>query len=589
MRRFLPIVLLILFFQMGGYAQGKVKFPPYLEVVKKVGKIYPEALARVSVAQLWKKKSGYWLVERTPDKDIVIGQVWSSEKKAYLPEKMNAISTERHAYTFKHPSNIFYFNLMPYYGYMGYANDVVADYEDSFMPSDTILFALAVAHDDISSNYINDNRGTAKEGSGFELAIGDTLDDKQLAQYLEEKKASFKLFETIVKRNPTFKSMVGNVKDKLDCVRMSAFIDLCIYKSNGYAKTILEEGMFTTNWLFWAEQCLAECPKGAVLTTFGDLDTFTLLYAQAYLGIRRDVSVLNTSLLNTLPYIEYIRKGNLGALALELSLSPSEMEKNDILYCMLDKKGEQRLNAKNVLRSLIENPDYRLKRGELTYYNLPSALFSLGTQEGNSIHLTGKRAYITRADLVLIDLMANNSDRAFLTVSPQFSYDVDFKESVSSTCYTSRLYYPKENRLTLSTEDLNLRIESSGELDLSQEHFFLVQCLLKPHLERLRRTKDKDSAAIIIKRIDQIYPLTSSIESSLLMALCNDLQRLGDKDGVKKLLAPLKAINESEYSRFLDTYIMELEAWVAAEQGSGSKEYLWDDEDIEEDVDVVGD
>jgi hypothetical protein len=57
----------------------------------------------------------------------------------------------------------------------------------------------------------------------------------------------------------------------------------------------------------WARDLIEPLPPHAILLTNGDNDTFPLWYLQEVEGVRRDVRVMNLSLLNTSWYVEQLR------------------------------------------------------------------------------------------------------------------------------------------------------------------------------------------------------------------------------------------------------------------------------------------
>ncbi|MBN1980318.1 MAG: DUF2723 domain-containing protein [Chitinivibrionales bacterium] len=56
----------------------------------------------------------------------------------------------------------------------------------------------------------------------------------------------------------------------------------------------------------YARSTLEGCAKNAILFTFGDNDTYPLFYGQNVAGVRRDITVINLSLLNLVSYTRYL-------------------------------------------------------------------------------------------------------------------------------------------------------------------------------------------------------------------------------------------------------------------------------------------
>lgn len=71
---------------------------------------------------------------------------------------------------------------------------------------------------------------------------------------------------------------------------------------------LIRTGFLTGTVLSYARWTLRSLPRNAIIITNGDMDTFPLSAIQVVEGFRRDVAVVNRSLLNTSWYARYVRE-----------------------------------------------------------------------------------------------------------------------------------------------------------------------------------------------------------------------------------------------------------------------------------------
>jgi len=177
---------------------------------------------------------------------------------------------------------------------------------------------------------------------------------------------------------------------------------------------------------------LNSCAPNAILFTNGDNDTFPLWYAQEVEGIRTDIRVVNLSLFQTDWYINQCRRAAYESAPLPFTASMTEdkyeASKRDIVYFMDKNIGY--VNLKELMDYVAsDNPENKYNAGGDYIDVLPSNKFSIPVdsakvvQNGTvskglenrivkSIDWQLKRQYVTKNDLMLLDLLAGfNWDR----------------------------------------------------------------------------------------------------------------------------------------------------------------------------------
>jgi hypothetical protein len=424
-------MLLLIFVFATQMIVAQQKMPAYAEVVAQFLKKYERSDDFNDYTTFQKKKDGWYVaqIDRSNRDYILSAQLfWDNSTEAYLQLNYNASNDDKatidEAVANSLTDNWYNYDHHVYYGYNDYAEGIIQDFANKKELSDDERESLARAYSFIANKYLGYTKGGYSDGSDSlqtPLRMNQMPSEQRMKIALSYIDKSIEQYEQLALQNPAYQTLVGNVSLRLFNEYMHAYNQLMIYGFDQYIQTYLDKIKLDSRSIQQAKNYLNSCPKNAILFTFGDNDTYQLWYVQAMLSYRKDVAVINNSLLALPAYINRLRSKHI----VEFSAPAKFLEDTLSLVAMAKKRNEDSKNAvtlQKTLQTIFYKKAVDNQYGSYKVYPSSSIMLPVTKQ----LTLKGNSNTLYLNDIMLLDIIQTNYRKRPICYTSY--YDPIFKE-----------------------------------------------------------------------------------------------------------------------------------------------------------------
>lgn len=248
----------------------------------------------------------------------------------------------------------YYYGRNLYYGYPGWDWDIINDSIYANTVTDTLYEALARAYTNYASGFLFDQYGDIFINSDLDrklLPDKEKINQSRIEKFIQYETKAINTYKKLFNINPLYETRVGNIKLKYANEYLYVYSTLLMAGDSLYAVKFIDEVDYPDSILAVAKEYLASLPLNSILFAGGDNDTYPLWYLQQKLHVRKDVLIMNTSLLGLRRYINMLDKKFRGKL---FSTPDSVYYKNNFDYFFQDQDDTTRttITVNNFIKRL---------------------------------------------------------------------------------------------------------------------------------------------------------------------------------------------------------------------------------------------
>jgi len=364
--------------------------------------------------------------------DSCMGELlyWSADKRKYLKLPLEKISSGKEdAYLVADKQHHFSdeqwgFNNNIFAGYHSWSTDAINLLEPFYLSlNDTLLNYLARAYSNCTFDLVwNSINGYHEQNYSYDKSFNPaSIPSSVLNQYHECSGKSLRTYTRLLQINPKFETFVGNISTKLSNEYVGDFYTLEIIQLGNEGRRYLKDNLYDPFYIAYAKNLLSSCDSGAVLFTYGDNDTYPLIYVQEKLGYRSDVTVANLSLLGSSRYDYYAANVIAESKRLRVSLDTTVYKNEEFSYLRIrDDSSSFVANTlpfhreadwnyeSNMGRDFFSSPNFLLLTDEKKLENLSSETMIPKEKMQDTMRGKFSQNYVLLNDLFVLDFLVTN-------------------------------------------------------------------------------------------------------------------------------------------------------------------------------------